>query len=344
VRGRDWLAEPPGNVFAFGWDALRKREVEGEKIFEHLGLLAGQVWDLKIRDRIRREKTEDAVDDEEEWEVYKNAQGPMELVEVSGDTVTGDEDGNSREYAITSLDKLQRPEVFATEEDELQWLHTRAEPLHEVALKAKNNIIFQEPVGSEFWPGPVTMQEPPEEIYAQKLAGENFADNKMELLRNQRDWVDSFNAKKTKQARIERIRAGASERKRQAAAVWKGVSLHPLSGFESDVSVRGGDLPKSKKHKKELEHATAAAAQFSEALGALTEQHADLQRLADSIRGQGILDKAEISILLKEFKDPTQTEKDRIYWQVMIEKHTEIVKHVQRWNDINAQRSKCGLK
>jgi hypothetical protein len=347
VGGRDWLADPLGDTFDLQWDTLRKREVDGEKIFEHLGLLAGQVWDLGIRDRIRRETTEDVVDDEEEREVYKNAQEPMELVEISGDTVTsGNEEGYSREYPITSLNRLQQPEVFATEDDELRWLHTRAEPLHEVALKAKNNTIFKEPVGSEFWPGPITMQEPPEEVYAQKLAMENFVDNKIEILRSQRDWVESFNAKKTKQARIGRIKAGASDRKRQTAAAWKAnaASLHPLSGFESDVSVRGGDLPKSKNHKKEIEHATAAATQFSEILGALTKQHADLQRLADSIRGQGILDKAEISILLKEFKDPTQTEKDRIYWQVMIEKHTESVKHVQRWNDINAQRSKCRLK
>jgi hypothetical protein len=345
VGGRDWLAEPAGDTFDLHWDILRKREVEDEKIFEHLGLLAGQVWDLKIRDRIRRETTGDAVDDEEEWEVYKNAQGPMELVEVSGETVTGgDEDGDSRECPITSLDKLQQPEVFATEEDELRWLHTRAEPLHEVALKAKNNTIFKEPVGSEFWPGPITMQEPPEEIYSQRLAGENFADNKMEILRNQRDWVDSFNAEKTKQDRRKQFKAGASNWKRQGAAVWKTLGLHPLSGFESDVSARGGDLLKSKKHKKELELATAATTQFSETLGALTKQHADLQRLADSIRVQGILDKAEISILLKECKDPTQAEKDRIYRQVIIEKHTESVKHVQRWNDINAQRSKCGLK
>jgi hypothetical protein len=337
VEGRDWLTEPPGDTFDLQWDTLRKREVEGEKIFEHLGILAGQVWDLKIRDRIRRETTGDAVDDEAEWEVYKNAQGPMELVEASGDAVTGgDEDGDSRGYPITSFDKILQPEIFATEEDELRWLHTSAEPLHEVALKAKNNTIFKEPVGSEFWPGPITMQEPPEEIYAQRLAGENFADNKMEILRNQRDLADSFNAKKTKQDRREKVKAGA--------VVWRTVGLHPLSWFESDVSVRGGDLPKSKKHMKELEHTTTAATQFSETLGALMKQHADLQRLADSIRVQGILDKAEISILLKEFKSPTKTEKDRIYRQVIIEKHIESVKHVQRWNDINAQRSKCGLK
>jgi hypothetical protein len=89
VGGRNWLADSAGNSFDLQWDTLRNTEVEGEKVFEHLGLLAGQVWDLKIRDRIRREKTGDDVDDEEEWQVYKSAHGPIKPVRVPADTATG---------------------------------------------------------------------------------------------------------------------------------------------------------------------------------------------------------------------------------------------------------------
>lgn len=68
VTGRNWGEGPAGQNHSSAWKTLRMKEG-----WNNVGLIAGQVWDVKIRERITREFTGNEYDDDIEWEEWKHA-------------------------------------------------------------------------------------------------------------------------------------------------------------------------------------------------------------------------------------------------------------------------------
>jgi hypothetical protein len=52
--------------------------------WEHIGLNAGQVWDVLIKDRLRRELSGNRLVDDEDWERWKSAEGIEDSADESG--------------------------------------------------------------------------------------------------------------------------------------------------------------------------------------------------------------------------------------------------------------------
>ncbi len=68
ITGRNWGEGPVGQNHSTAWKTLRMKEG-----WDNVGLIAGQVWDVKIRDRITREFTGNEYDDDTQWEEWKRA-------------------------------------------------------------------------------------------------------------------------------------------------------------------------------------------------------------------------------------------------------------------------------
>jgi hypothetical protein len=71
-EGRNWRAQEEGISYASQWAALRR--MEG---WEHVELTAGQVWDMKIRDRLRREYIGEDHEDDFQWAEWKEAENRL---------------------------------------------------------------------------------------------------------------------------------------------------------------------------------------------------------------------------------------------------------------------------
>lgn len=67
--GRDWRAGRDGVAYESQWATLRNM-----KGWEMVGLTAGQVWDIKIRDRLRREHNGAELIDDCQWAEWKKAE------------------------------------------------------------------------------------------------------------------------------------------------------------------------------------------------------------------------------------------------------------------------------
>lgn len=67
VDGRNWGLNHQGINSSLHWETLRR--TPGLK---HIAMTAGQVWDLRIRDRLKREYSRgEAEEDDEDWEEWK---------------------------------------------------------------------------------------------------------------------------------------------------------------------------------------------------------------------------------------------------------------------------------
>jgi hypothetical protein len=76
--GRNWRGgDDDGPSYATQWKTLRRRPE-----WENVGLTAGQVWDLKIREQLRREYKGEEHDDAVQWAEWKAAE-PREISESS---------------------------------------------------------------------------------------------------------------------------------------------------------------------------------------------------------------------------------------------------------------------
>lgn len=68
--GRNWRGgDDEGPDYVTQWKTLRRRQG-----WEHVGLSAGQVWDLKIREQVRREYKGEERDDDTKWTEWKAAE------------------------------------------------------------------------------------------------------------------------------------------------------------------------------------------------------------------------------------------------------------------------------
>jgi hypothetical protein len=66
-QGRDWRGGPDdAPQYTSQWKTLRRNPG-----WEHFGLTAGQVWDMKIRDQLRREYKGEEHDDDAQWAEWK---------------------------------------------------------------------------------------------------------------------------------------------------------------------------------------------------------------------------------------------------------------------------------
>jgi hypothetical protein len=77
--GRNWGAGPGHLDFSTHWNTLRSMPE-----WEHIGLNAGQVWDVLIKDRLRRELSGNRLVDDEDWERWKSAEGIEDSADESG--------------------------------------------------------------------------------------------------------------------------------------------------------------------------------------------------------------------------------------------------------------------
>jgi hypothetical protein len=68
-QGRDWRGGPDdAPQYSSQWKTLRRNPG-----WENFGLTAGQVWDMRIRDRLRREYKGEDHDDDAQWAEWKTA-------------------------------------------------------------------------------------------------------------------------------------------------------------------------------------------------------------------------------------------------------------------------------
>ncbi len=67
-QGRDWRGVPDGEPLCTSqWKTLRRNPG-----WENVGLTAGQVWDVRIRERLRREYKGEEADDDAQWDEWKS--------------------------------------------------------------------------------------------------------------------------------------------------------------------------------------------------------------------------------------------------------------------------------
>ncbi|KAL2070751.1 hypothetical protein VTL71DRAFT_13777 [Oculimacula yallundae] len=207
-NGRNHMAGSPGVSHEAGWRSLRSRDIE----FRTIALTAGQEWDFKIRERITKEFSGNEWEDDEEWEEWKKAVAVPE-VDSKGDS----SQPGSFDFAPITLTKYKhdgvpagtnvvQPEWFPTDQDELMWLHTTAEPLSRVIEAAKtSNFIEPIDAATGFFPGAGQPSVRPE-IVAQQQAIGVWSARLPEITREQQKLI----------GRVVKAKANKAERERQA--------------------------------------------------------------------------------------------------------------------------------
>lgn len=90
------------------------------------------------------------------------------------------------------------PEVFTSEEAELEWLHTRAQPLHLVWKRGQVNTLYLDymPSTETFFPGAISIENVLPEFKEQKMAEANWKRRKDRILRNQETLVRTIQQEK----------------------------------------------------------------------------------------------------------------------------------------------------
>jgi hypothetical protein len=81
IDGRNWGVSDPEKIqdFSRKWATMRMQED-----WKHVAMPAGDVWNLKIADRVRRERRGNDENDDPEWKLWKNTKKAEDKVENPG--------------------------------------------------------------------------------------------------------------------------------------------------------------------------------------------------------------------------------------------------------------------
>ncbi|CZR63467.1 uncharacterized protein PAC_13364 [Phialocephala subalpina] len=215
LAGRDWGKGDDQMDWSSHWRMLRR--IPG---WEKLGLNAGQIWNKIIKGRIDREQSGNDEEDDDQWDEWKNAEQPG----CGGNVNCGGGKAGSGESLVDdihapveicfssdigppcNMGQFKAPELFKTENLELEWLHTRAAPLRETVvglvdasqqqvaqLRALSKLI--EPMKEQgLWPGSKEQAHP--EIDAQNAAKNTWPTKKRQVCKQQRALITRHEARK----------------------------------------------------------------------------------------------------------------------------------------------------
>ncbi|EHL01596.1 hypothetical protein M7I_2483 [Glarea lozoyensis 74030] len=168
-NGRNWGDGGRAAQTSTGWEILRQR-----REWKDVGKSAGEVWDDRIIDRMRREEAGgEGEDDDEEWNSYRQyedrGQGPinpavrttvgnlppnLDYEVAAPDLPSGHWDSDTEPSKSASQPQLIHiPVQFKSPEDELRYISLE-NPLLEKAAEAVTNQPIIEPSVESFWTGP----------------------------------------------------------------------------------------------------------------------------------------------------------------------------------------------
>ncbi|KAI9053088.1 hypothetical protein LZ554_003357 [Drepanopeziza brunnea f. sp. 'monogermtubi'] len=170
------------------WETFRQRHSADGDDMKYIGLLAGQVWDYKIRNWVKGELEGETYKEGPIWEAYKKAvpaaEQPHEApykVEETAVVLKKDEKG------IPVLTDIKQPECFESAIEEVKWLRTKAVPLLESIAQATSNP-FVVPNGDDFWKSELSAtedQDPCPEITLQNDHWSSWIDNERRMIHQQ---------------------------------------------------------------------------------------------------------------------------------------------------------------
>ncbi|KAE8447665.1 hypothetical protein EG329_010471 [Mollisiaceae sp. DMI_Dod_QoI] len=353
VGGRNWGQGEDSPTLAANWRQLRR--MPG---WEKVGLNAGQVWNRIIRDRLQREESGNDEEDDDQWDLWKNPPPPEKHDNNSGGNCGGGRGGSGDNNAIPaatvhspvemgtsfdigppcSLNAFKPPDLFKTEEVELQWLHTRAAPLRETVLGLANASKKQvdelrvlskliEPISDAFWPGPNQPARP--EIVAQRLEDAKWRVKEPEVFANQ-------------QALLYRHRIRRENEEKAKAAVYKAANKENTKKRQAEHQARQEETKRTRlRLEQQIRDAEANMIQTQQNIKQKEENKAKKEEYKKSVLEEAI--KLDTIIRneaqLNNIIDATEAGKRRT-----AQRRAEIAQETLKLARVNSARANEGLQ
>lgn len=337
-QGRDWRGVPDGAPLCTSqWKTLRRSPG-----WENVGLTAGQVWDLRIRDRLRREYMGEEADDDAQWDEWKTAvvkQKPIpENISPLDMVIWDGRPGPSPAHAKQTPEAAQ-PE-FSTELEELQWLVTKAYPLKDVTpTLERENIILPPP--SALWPGPNTPERP--DIVHQQSAQRIWDKRREEILQQQREMNAMLAQQRAARALERKQKVDAENRKRKAAGSWGPAAKKARR--DDDAQLQGNSQAEYEERQDNLrgywEREREIWENDSSELEKIAEDAAIAAKTREALKDQD----PRLSLLSNRQREKEEQKiKDRVKYQHAAERKKEQELRKTRILEANKERAEKGLQ
>jgi hypothetical protein len=236
---------------------------------------------------------------------------------------------------------------FSTEEEELQWLLTKANPLKEATPIMQADNLF-EPLEDAVWPGPNTSERP--DALAQRIAQEKWDGTREKILEQQRK-CNALNEKaKAAKEREKQQKIDAENRKRKADSDM-GAAVKKARLEEAQAEAKAADdrrradylnarnahekaMAKQAKARKKLQDDATIAVKLRE-----WETKRDAKLTADEKKEQAADEKKR-----EKAADEKKKEKARIRRELFREQEAEALRREMKMDELKKKRAQQGQK